>query len=242
VKEDKDMNSSNSTVIYTAIFGGKDELQNPTFVPPGCDFVCFTDAEIKSSVWQIRKPIFDSFDPVRRARQHKVLAHKLFPEYKHSVWVDGNIIVRGDVNKLIEKHLTSSHMAIYDHVKTVGDSRDCVYDEAAAIIEMGKNGKYKDDPKLIEEQIARYKKEGYPSHHGLISSMELVRKHNEKDVADCMELWWSEIAKGSRRDQLSFNYAAWKLDFKPAIISEDSRNNEFFLHTAHKKKDYFDSK
>lgn len=229
------------TVIYTAIFGGKDKLLEPEFKPAGCDFVCFSDTEFTSPTWKVVKTEMIGNDPVRNARRHKVLAHKLFPEYTYSVWVDGNIIVRGDVNELIAEKLQHMNMAIYDHAYTTGDARDCVYDEAKALLKFSKGSKYKDDPELIKAQIAKYKAEGYPKHNGLISSMELIRRHNEPDVVATMEDWWREIDAHSRRDQLSFNYVAWKHQLPLEVIHEDSRYNKYFLHTAHVQKGYFDS-
>ena len=42
-------------IIYTAIFGGYDELVEPDYIPEDCDFVCFTDStHFKSDVWDIR--------------------------------------------------------------------------------------------------------------------------------------------------------------------------------------------
>ena len=43
-----------------------------------------------------------------------------------------------------------------------------------------------------------------------------------------MEDWWTEIKYGSKRDQLSFNYVAWKNDLKFNYIDGDSRKNEYF--------------
>ena len=52
-----------------------------------------------------------------------------------------------------------------------------------------------------------------------------------------MEDWWTEIKYGSRRDQLSFNYIAWKNNFKFNYLEGDSRKNEYFLQTGpHQKK------
>jgi hypothetical protein len=33
----------NKTIVYTAIYGKRDHLQDPLVVPPDVDFVCFTD-------------------------------------------------------------------------------------------------------------------------------------------------------------------------------------------------------
>ena len=83
--------SKNKTVIYTAIFGGKDNLIEPKFIPEGCGFVCFTDQDFVSNVWQVKKvkPKFE--DPVRSAKIYKILPHKFLSEYEISVWIDGNL-------------------------------------------------------------------------------------------------------------------------------------------------------
>ena len=44
-----------------------------------------------------------------------------------------------------------------------------------------------------------------------------------------MELWWEELKYNSKRDQLSFNYCAWKYKLKFNYMDGDSRNNEYFL-------------
>ena len=53
-----------------------------------------------------------------------------------------------------------------------------------------------------------------------------------------MEDWWTEIKYGSKRDQLSFNYSAWKLGIKFNYILGESRDNEYFYRSTkpHKGK------
>ena len=80
------------SVIYTAIFGGVDKLAEPKCVPPGCDFVCFTNADVTSKVWDVRVMNRLHDDPVRDAKRYKVLPHRFLKEYESSVWVDGNIL------------------------------------------------------------------------------------------------------------------------------------------------------
>ena len=226
-------------VIYTAVFGAKDNLIDPKCVPKNVDFICFTDQDFKSDVWQIKKvkPIFD--DSVRSARIYKVLPHKFLSEYEYCVWVDGNIQVKRDVNSLIKRYLKDCNFASYDHTKTK-DSRDCIYDEANILIDAARNKKtYKDSPELIKKQMAKYKALHYPAHNGLISSMIVIRRHNEKDVIKTMECWWKEIENNSRRDQLSFNFAAWKNNFKFSYLRGDSRNNFFFKHFNHKSRENY---
>ena len=60
--------------------------------------------------------------------------------------------------------------------------------------------------------------------------MVLFRRHNEKDCIKTMEDWWTEIKHNSKRDQLSFNYVAWKNNFKYNYLDGDVRTNHYFLN------------
>jgi hypothetical protein len=45
-----------------------------------------------------------------------------------------------------------------------------------------------------------------------------------------MEDQWVELKYNSKREQLSFNYIAWKNKLKFSYIQGDSRNNKYFLN------------
>ena len=92
---------------------------------------------------------------------------------------------------------------------------------------------FKDDPNIIKKQVEKYQSEGYPSNNGLIKGGIILRRHNKKDIINSMEAWWEEVKYNSKRDQLSFNYIAWKQNLKFNYIKGDLRNNEFFVHTNH---------
>ena len=228
----------NNKVIYTAIFGGYDNLTEPSFIPDGWDFICFTDSDIKSDVWDVRKvqPLYE--DSTRNARKYKVLPHRFLSEYDVSVWVDGNILIRNNLNELVDDYLQDCNIAMMNHNKNILDPRDCIYEEAQTILYFGqKNNNYKDNPNLIISQMEKYKNENYPQKNGLAVTMEVLRRHNEKDVIDTMNLWWDEIKYGSKRDQLSFNYCAWKTNLNFKWMDGDSRDNKYFLNMGkHKKK------
>jgi hypothetical protein len=234
------MKKMNKRVIYTSIFGGYDELVEPEFKPTGWDFVCFTDRDFTSETWEIRKSIPLYSDNTRNARRYKLLPHRFLSNYDISIWTDGNIITVGDVNNLITTYLQNSTMVNFDHMQCGAyDMRNCIYDEAKTILDAGdmwisrtpERGKkcYKDNPDLIRKQMDRYNKDGYPKQNGLISSGVLVRKHNEIDVIEISENWWEEVKSGSKRDQLSFNYVAWRNNFNINYMRGDIRNNEYFI-------------
>jgi hypothetical protein len=222
-------------VVYTSIFGGYDELHENQYQMDGVDYLCFTDSDIKSDMWDIVKctPIYS--DSNRNAKKYKVLPHRYLSEYDYSIWIDGNILIINDIRNLVNNH----KYQVFDHNQTVLDPRNCVYKEYDAIMQLGKQngGNYKDNPKLMYNQINGYLKDGYPKNNGLATNPIILRNHNDNEVSSLMEAWWLEIKYGSRRDQLSFDYIAWKHNFKYAFLNGDSRRNDYFIQTGkHKGK------
>lgn len=229
---------SKKNVVYTAIFGGKDKLLKPKFIPSCFDFLCYSDSNLKSQIWRVIREKPFSKDPVRNAKIYKILPHKYLKIYDSSIWVDGNLQIVGNLNALLNDNLTSDLFAVYDHNQQP-DKRNCIYDEAEALIEMHNKGRGKDDISVISKQIGYYKKMGYPQNYGLIVGAILLRKHNIKKVITLMDCWWDEISRYSRRDQLSCNYAAWRLKFKIKYINGNFRYNRYFRFRKHKKRKSF---
>ena len=227
-------------VVYTAIFGGCDDLLDPKFVPDNCDFVCFTDSDFKSDIWDVRKVVPYYEQPVRNSRYYKTKPHIYLSEYEISIWLDGTFIVEKDINDLVDKYLSDANMACFCHNNTALDPHNCLYYSADYILRLGEiNSKkdpekgvaaYKDNPKLIKAQVEKYRKEGYPEDNGLVISGALLRRHNESDVVKVMEDWWVEIKYHSHICQLSLPYVFWKNDFKWNWIDGDIRNTDYFPH------------
>ena len=228
--------------VYTSIFGGYDDLIDDQFQMDGVDYICFTDRELESKNWKVVKstPIYN--DPNRNAKKYKILPHRYLKDYDYSIWIDGNIKVISDIRALCN----GDSYKVYDHMQ-VFDKRNCIYDEAQAILNFGKINSertpergiknWKDNPKLIVDQINRYISDGYPKNNGLATNPIIVRNHNDSDVIAVMEDWWSEIKYNSKRDQLSFNYIVWKNQFNFVYLQGDSRNNEYFVSVGkHKGK------
>jgi len=191
--------------VYTCITGDYDELKEPAIVTPGWDYICFTDNKsLKSPLWKIR-PLDRAEDSCRLARRVKCLAHEYLKEYALTVWVDGKLRIKCDLDSLMRRYYDGvAPMALFRH-----PDRACIYEEAEACKALGK-----DDPAVIDQQMERLRSAGFPPGLGLVETSMLIRDNMSPEVRRACEEWWREIRHGSRRDQLSFNYVAWRLGFK----------------------------
>lgn len=202
------MVSGESRVIYTAVFGGYDTL-NPVTNGYGHSHICFTDRAQKAAGWVFIEDVWRANTPRRAARMRKVLSHQFLPDAKYSIWVDGNIELPTSISPdtLISAYLKDADMAAFAH-----PNRDCTYQEAVACARL-----HKDDPSVLERQVLKYRRKGFPSGSGLVATGILIRRHTEQ-VREFNEAWWAEICRYSVRDQVSFMYAAWKTNTRCRII------------------------
>jgi len=237
----------NKKVIYTSIFGNYDTIREHLYVPEGYDLVLFTDSDIKSTQWDVRKQIPLYEDNARNAKRYKILPHRFLSDYDTSIYIDGSFVIKDDINILINKYLSTADAAFFDHNQQEEyDRRNCIYKEAAAILNFGainmqrkpSRGKlnYKDDPDIIQNQIQRYHSEGFPEELGLVIGGIILRNHNSLECIKTMEDWWSEIKYNSKRDQLSFNYIAWKNNFKFNYIPGKTRDIKYVDYIKHSNK------
>lgn len=126
-------------------------------------------------------------------RKVKILPHLFLPEHDKSVWIDG--------------HLVPNDLSLFDksgYWLMKHPTRNCIYQEAQECITLRK-----DNPRTINEQVNRYRMEGYPVNNGLSATGVLIRDNTEGNRV-FGEFWWHQVRTGSVRDQLSFNYSAWK--------------------------------
>lgn len=215
-------------VVYTAITGGfNNELRRPVVHDPAgreIRFVCFSDCvDSALTPWELCRPMWTHADPRRIARWHKVNSHVLFPRADYTLWHDGNQNLVFNPWELVDRFLRDGDIASYKHPQ-----RDCVYEEHKACIQ-----RKKDDPQVIRDQMDRYKAEGYPAHNGLLETTVMLRR-NCPAVTDFNAAWWSEIAAGSRRDQLSVNYVLHSLKIPIVHLPGQRDRPVFFKYYPHR--------
>lgn len=218
----------NRIVCYTCITGGYDVLKDPAIVPDNIDFICFSDVYIQSSIWKC-VPIPEELkylSTVKQQRIVKICPHRYLSDYDISIWVDGNIAIIGNLNNFILQYdLNICSLYIRKH-----PSRNNVYDEAKTIITLNK-----ESLDIVQNIINRYSAEHYPKNNGLVESNIILRKHIDTKCQNFNYAWAQELLLNSHRDQLSFNYIVWKINFnyKHLTNEENLRHNNIFTITSH---------
>lgn len=201
----KEYFENKKVVVYTALFGNKIPICEPLYCNPDYDYYIFTDQSVpKKSHWKKmqynEKDFPDSLDGAGKNRWFKLHPHLYFQDYDCSVYVDGGIIIVGDVmpwvsemkGRLIGTHILSLPV-------------DCVYESSKTVI-----GAQKAPKDLVIHQMQKYKSEGYPRHNGMYENGVLVRFHMERECIGLMDDWWEEMCAFTMRDQLSLGYVLWK--------------------------------
>ena len=229
IKEKK--NNTNKIVCYTCITNEYDSVLEPAVSPPNIDFICFSDNEIQSKHWTYR-PIpneLKELDPIRQQRMLKICPHKFLKEYDISIWVDGNIQIKDDLNNFLKIYKTDyCTFWVRKHPK-----RDCIYAEAKECI-----AQRKAPAEVIEKQMAKYKAVNYPEHNGLVETVILLRRHNDFMCQKVCDIWAAEVLTESYRDQLSFNYVCEQTNFRYGILIYDAdiisgNNKRFYWNRFH---------
>lgn len=207
--------------IYTVITGGKDTLNEDINVR-GAKAVCFTDnPDLKSSVWEIRQ-IPSLYKDVRRdSRTVKMLPHIFFPDAEYSLYIDGNLVSRVPMQRMINEYLEDDDIMVFKH-----HTRDCLFEEAEECIRLGL-----DDKETILKHVERYK--DFPQHRGLYQCGVILRRHTPK-IKRLNEAWFAQYMTGCKRDQVSFPYVLEKEGVSIFAVDSYAYLHDYFDYKNHK--------
>lgn len=214
-------------VVYTALFGDYDVLQEPDGSYECCDFICFTDQQgLNSAYWKFVYVDGSDNSPTLLNREYKILPHKYLSQYSTSIYIDANIKLHSDPAFFANELLEGSIMVCPEHFL-----RDCIYDEAQECYRVNKISKIELDNFLTI--CDRY---AFPRHHGLTENNILLRRHMNEQCIQLMEQWWQLLVNGPRRDQLMLPLASWITEVKVNKMWQSSRvKNPYFSYELHKQ-------
>ena len=218
-------------VVYTIIIGKYDKISKFN-KQEGYNYFLFSDIKYYDTNWTII-PISKLIEKVnasniKMTRYFKLFPHIFFKDYDLSIYIDASYIINGDLNEFLLKTLNPS----FDLYFLQHPTRNNIFQEFSAVI------KYNKDTKQSVNKIKkRYIKENFPDNLGLTQNCIIIRNHNKKKIIKLMKFWWNEIKNYSYRDQLSLNYAIWKLNLNIKIyyLSYKFMIN-YFTNKKHSKK------
>jgi hypothetical protein len=209
--------------VYTSIFGEFDDLKEPFKVSEGWDYVCYTDQDFTSGVWEIRKVPVMEWGTQKTARYYKINTHK-FIDDRFTLWVDGTFFINCDLNEWWEERFHEPFTTIFHPFD------DCIYKDARSCLSAGKG-----DPAKINQQTELYRHLGIKKNSGLISSGILMRE-NTIAVKKLCTTWWQQVEAWSSRDQIAFGYAQHKHPGVHKSIKWDYTKEKEFIHVPHKNR------
>lgn len=207
---------------YTAIFGQYDELKDPFIVSEGWRYICYTDQDFKSDIWEVRKVPVMACGDQKTARFYKINFHEAV-EDTYSIWVDGTFFINVDLNQWWNQFIPP-----FTTVKHPFDN--CVYKEISAC-QRGNKAPFS----RLKAQKDNYLSQGVPYHGGLIASGILMRKKTPRVIEFC-KLWWEEVLKYTGRDQIAFAFADYKIPRLHVPINWDYTTQDEFIHIPHLTK------
>lgn len=224
--------SNEKIAVYTCFFGRYDSLEDPICYPNNIDYYVITDQPVsETSRWKKLniaqyEETLKNFSNVERNRWYKMFPHKVFKDYRFSIYIDGNVVPVTDFTEFINK-VGNSGIAMFNH-----STNDCIYQEAL----YNKYRIKKITSKEVDKQVAYLRAKGMPEHYGMTTCNVIARDHENLICRKMMDDWWYEFMNGCKRDQLSFPYVAWcnHIDMDDiAVLGADSWSSRSFYVKRH---------
>lgn len=250
-----ELEQSHDVIVASAIFGNYDIIQHPKNISAiarkNVPFYMFIDEETEAymknssilgdskrfGLWRIIVVHNIPYSDARRnGKVPKLLLHRIFPNVRYSIWIDGKLQLVVDPYQLLERFLwrQNASFAISKHYK-----RFDVFEEAEANKAAGKY-----DNASIDYQIDFYKNEGLTPYSRaklpIISDVPegcvIIREHIPiTNLFTC--LWFNEVDRFTSRDQLSFSTVRdkvmSKVDWSIYMFLDCERRN-FVIQTYHR--------
>lgn len=211
--------------VYTVQTGEKGDFAGFGIHPSDdYDLIVFTDdPHLREDGVETRVIDTHGLDPARLSRRPKLLPHRYLPEYEWSLYIDSNARLKDDPTKL--QALCGTEQSTFFAFKH--PDRDCAYDEAEVVIRLDY-----DDERRVREQMDHYRSFGFPCEAGLIAGTVLLRQHHDPGAVSVAEEWYEHVLRFSKRDQLSFNFVAWRRGFNIGTLPGSPHENPHVLWPA----------
>jgi hypothetical protein len=189
-----------SVVLCACADLGYDQVFSPVEATPGVEPVLIADRKprfLGGWRWRPYPPETAALGPALANRWCKFFPELIFPEAEISIYVDANTLILADLTPLVaEFRASGAAIGLFRH----GERGDIV-----AELAFGKAvGKIPPtEAATAEAQVAGYLAAGLPAAHLLTENGVIFRRHGAPGLDAAMALWWQELGRASKRDQLS---------------------------------------
>jgi hypothetical protein len=169
-------------------------------------------------------------DNAAKNRWCKMHGHKLFADYKYSIYMDGSIQIVKPILYYREK-IGKVGIAMHKH-----PLRNCIFEEGLRIYANRKGNLSRE---TVVQQMKKYLFRGMPRNYGLFACGMIVRDHSDAIGNAIMELWFDEYRNSLRRDQLSLPYILWENGIAYSDIGilnnggSIRKNDDFIINEEH---------
>lgn len=204
-------------ICYTAIFSPYDDLKEPKIITPGWRYICYTDQDLKSDIWQVIK-VETPMRAQLAARYYKIMQHSTFVD--DSIWIDGSFLINCNLTEFWEKN-------------AVGPMTFCCHpfrkgwiDEIEACLEQSRA-----PSELLLDQLSFYKTSGIPD--SPIAATGLIMRFYDQITDDFCKKWHEEVKRWSPRDQIAWAKIAHQNPKGVNMITWDYTTAMDFIHIPH---------
>ena len=171
--------------FYSALFTDKhnpsDKISSFKAID-GWDYILFTNLDITSDSWTIRKIEPPNSDFVISAKMIKWLSHKYLSDYDMVFWMDAYCIFNPEKESILKSTISRLEDATIPLFIKKHPLRNCIYNELTACLEF---------KKINLEMYEKVKKflldNEVPRDYGLYETMSMIKLHKNKKVINIGE-------------------------------------------------------
>lgn len=217
-------------IVYTCTFFDYDQVMSPMARTAGVDYVLISDRAPRLTPgwsWRPLPPEAAGESQTMANRWCKFFPHRLFPDADVTIYVDGNTLVIGDLTPLIaEFRASGAVMGVFRHQK-----RGSIAEERRFCLEVGKLPA--DQADAAAAQAAFYAEDAPGPDDALYENGVLLRRGDAAALEPAMALWWAQMLRWPRRDQLSLPYVLRKTGLPHMVLPWDYKaDNPYFFRFA----------
>lgn len=202
--------------VFTARIGAScDALREPACVAPSVRYHCVSDQPVESATWRrIEAPAAE--DPAMAAREVKISPPRALARADYHLWVDARY--RLEVTpELFAPMLMKADILVFPHpfCPTLRDEAEEIRKRDLA------------PGPALDRQLAEYRAAGFPAVSPHSSTGFLVRR-NDARTAEFNRIWLEQLRRhGHSRDQMSFDFAAWRAGLRVHHLEGHYRDNPY---------------